>query len=149
MILFDPDGIRVPLPRGAWRLWQVRSLLDGRPLLKALRGEMETLGYSRQDCFAVRIALEEAIVNAVKHGHRGNLSKSVQVRYRVDTNEVELEVVDEGAGFDPGAVPDPLAAENLDGLQGGGLFLMRTYMSSVQFNERGNGVRLRRRRSPS
>jgi serine/threonine-protein kinase RsbW len=65
----------------------------------------------------------------------------------VDGERVLAEVQDQGAGFDPRQVPDPLAPENRDRPRGRGLLLMRSYLSWVRFNRRGNGVRLCRRGS--
>jgi serine/threonine-protein kinase RsbW len=112
-----------------------------------LEAEMIALGYPDKDVFAVKLVLGEAIVNAVKHGHRGDEKKRVQVRYQVTRDEVLAEVLDEGAGFDPSLVPDPRLEENLDRPGGRGLFLMQVYMSWVRFNERGNGVTFCRQRS--
>jgi serine/threonine-protein kinase RsbW len=94
----------------------------------------------------VRLGLEEALVNAVRHGNRGDPRKRVRVRYRVAPQEVWAEVEDEGPGFDPGAVPDPTGPERLERPGGRGLLLMRHYLSSVSYNERGNAVTLRKRR---
>jgi len=108
---------------------------------------MEGAGYSEKDVFSVRLALEEAIVNAIRHGNKGDPAKSVQVRYRVTDREVVTEIQDEGPGFDPYNIPDPLAPENLESPTGRGLFLIRYYMTSVTFNERGNCLTLCKERS--
>jgi serine/threonine-protein kinase RsbW len=108
---------------------------------------MAAAGYAAQDQFAVRLALDEALANAIKHGHRGDARKRVDVRYRVGPAEVRVEVHDQGPGFDPARVPDPLAADNVERASGRGLLLMRSYMTWVRHNERGNGVTLCRLRS--
>jgi serine/threonine-protein kinase RsbW len=112
-----------------------------------MEAEMTALGYQDKDVFAVKLVLGEAIVNAVRHGNRGDEKKRVQVTYQVTRNEVIVEVLDEGAGFNPALVPDPRLEENLDRPGGRGLFLMQVYMSWVRFNERGNGVTFCRQRS--
>jgi serine/threonine-protein kinase RsbW len=108
---------------------------------------MERLGYSDKDTFAIRLALEEALVNAVKHGNRGDAGKQVRVSYRVTAEEVWAEVEDEGQGFDPSSVADPTSEAGMDRPCGRGLLLMRHYLSSVEYNQRGNVVRLCKRRS--
>jgi serine/threonine-protein kinase RsbW len=108
---------------------------------------MAAAGYAAYDRFAVRVAVHEALTNAIKHGHRGDARKRVELRYRVDAAAVRVEVLDQGAGFDPALVPNPLAPENLERPSGRGLLLMRTFMTSVRHNERGNGVTLCRLRS--
>jgi serine/threonine-protein kinase RsbW len=108
---------------------------------------MKRLDYSEQDIFGVRLALTEALVNAVRHGNQGDPGKQVRVYYRLTSAEVEVEVEDEGQGFDPTGVPDPTSPERLEQPGGRGLLLMRHYLSSVEYNERGNAVILRKRRS--
>jgi serine/threonine-protein kinase RsbW len=103
--------------------------------------------YPERDLFAIRLALEEAIVNAVRHGHRNDPSKTVRVRYQVSEQQLTVEIQDEGPGFDPEGVPDPLAPGNLERPGGRGVFLMRHYMTWVSYNERGNVVTMCRRRS--
>ncbi len=99
--------------------------------------------YPEAAAFAVRLAFEEGISNAFRHGHR-DLSPStpVRVRLEVDDREAVIEIEDAGPGFDPGAVPDPTLPENLEKPGGRGLMLMQAYMSEVSYNERGNCVRM-------
>ena len=127
----------------------VRSAGEVVPLVDRVAAAMEAEGYPEHDVFAMRLALEEALVNALKHGHRNDPGKQVQVRYDVTAERALAEVRDEGPGFDPDAVPDPLAAENLERPSGRGLLLMRHYLSWVRHNARGNAVTLCKRRSPT
>jgi serine/threonine-protein kinase RsbW len=120
----------------------VRSLADLPRVVDPLIDEMRRLQYPGPDVFAVRLAVEEALVNAVEHGNRGDPSKQVEVRYQVTAQRVLVEVEDEGPGFDPGDVADPLSPEGLTRTGGRGLHLMRCCMTSVRFNERGNAVTL-------
>jgi serine/threonine-protein kinase RsbW len=138
-----------PLPcptEGAWHHERVRSPQDMGRLLGTIASAMSESGYQARDIFAVRLALEEAIVNAVEHGHRGDGLKSVRVTYQVEPGQVLAEVEDQGPGFDPSQVPDPTAPENLAKPSGRGLFLMRHLMSWVRHNVRGNRVTLCRYR---
>jgi serine/threonine-protein kinase RsbW len=95
-----------------------------------------------RDVFSIRLALEEALVNAIKHGNQMDHSKKVQVGYRLFADRFEVVITDEGSGFDPEDVPDPTAVENLERPCGRGLMLMRHYMSEVAFSARGNCVRM-------
>jgi serine/threonine-protein kinase RsbW len=108
---------------------------------------MRILGYPGKDLFAMRLALAEAVINAFRHGNLGDPSKAVRVSYLVTPLEVAAEVEDDGAGFDPEQVSDPLAGVNIERVSGRGVFLMRVYMSGVSFNRRGNCVTLWRQRS--
>jgi serine/threonine-protein kinase RsbW len=96
-------------------------------------------GYGESSCFAVRLAVEEALTNAFNHGHKG-LPPEAPVRFdfNVGPREVVICVEDQGPGFKPDAVPDPTLEENLEIPSGRGLLLMRAYMASVEFSERGN-----------
>jgi serine/threonine-protein kinase RsbW len=104
--------------------------------------------YDERDVFAIRLALDEALVNAVKHGNRMDRSKHVRIAYRLTDEQFEITIEDAGAGFDPDAVADPLASENLERPCGQGLLLMRHYMSAVAFHPPGNKVTMSRHRSP-
>ena len=128
--------------REKWERVMVRRCADVVAVLEAVAEKLRAVGYSRKEEFGVRLALEEAIVNALKHGHRGDPSKQVHVRYRVEADRVTVEVEDEGPGFRPEQVPDPLAPENRERDCGRGLLLMRSYMTSVRYNDRGTCVTL-------
>ena len=95
-----------------------------------------------------RVGVTEALANAVLYGNRRDPSKSVRVEVRLDSRRVVLHVVDEGPGFDPGRVPDPTLPDNLDRPGGRGLFLIRELMDEVEYNDRGNAVRLVLLRDP-
>lgn len=94
--------------------------------------------FDEREIFGIRLALEEALVNAIKHGNQSDRSKSVHIRYRVEPSRFDIGIADEGRGFDPGAVANPLADENLDRPSGRGLFLMRHYMTEVVYHPPGN-----------
>ena len=94
---------------------------------------------------AVEIALKEALNNAVVHGNRMDPKKLVQVRCRCDRGKgVSLVVKDQGQGFDPNTIPDPLAAENLEAEHGRGILLMRSQMDQVSFECGGTEVHMRK-----
>ena len=93
------------------------------------------------------MALEEALVNAIKHGNGMDPAKQVQIDCRFDDDGVRIVIEDEGPGFDVTAVPDPTAEENLDKPGGRGIMLMRSFMSHVEYNELGNRLVLEKRRA--
>jgi len=96
--------------------------------------------WTEQDIFGIHLALEEAIMNAIKHGNREDPGKTVAVRWQLADDRFCVQVTDEGEGFNPEDVPDPTLDENLDRPSGRGLMLMRSYMSEVLYNARGNSV---------
>jgi serine/threonine-protein kinase RsbW len=116
-------------------------------LLADVLDAMERAGYSVADNFAVRMALEEAVVNAVKHGHGHDARKQVRIWWTIRASAVKLVVEDQGPGFDPAGVPDPFLADNQERPCGRGLMLIKAYMTWVRFNRRGNCVTMCRRRS--
>src|SRR5438552_13832575 len=78
---------------------------------------------TEKDIFGIRLALEEALVNAIKHGNQMDRSKKVAIVSRVEAERFEIHITDEGNGFDPGDVPDPTAVENIERPCGRGLML--------------------------
>jgi serine/threonine-protein kinase RsbW len=99
---------------------------------------------SEKDIFCIKLALEEALVNAIKHGNQMDRSKKVQISFRIHADRFECQISDEGPGFDPEDVPDPTAVENLERPCGRGLMLMRYYMNEVVYSSRGNCVSMHR-----
>jgi serine/threonine-protein kinase RsbW len=104
--------------------------------------KLEANKFSQEDIFAVHLAIEEAFINAIKHGNKMNADKEVKIGYSVSPDKVEISMTDQGSGFDPEAVPDPRLGENLYKSGGRGLLLMQSYMDVVEFNKRGNRVRM-------
>jgi len=90
--------------------------------------------------FNCRVALSEALANAIQYGNRGDRSKRVTVRVLFGKTAIEMEVTDEGAGFDPQAVNDPTAPGRLESPDGRGIFLIRRLVDEVRFNDKGNAI---------
>jgi len=90
--------------------------------------------------FRLRVVLSEAISNAVVRGNGEDRTKWVDVRAELVPESIRVSVTDEGPGFDPDAVPEPLRPEQLDEAGGRGLYLIRKLVDAVQFNERGNSI---------
>jgi serine/threonine-protein kinase RsbW len=89
-----------------------------------------------------RVGMCEALANAVIYGNRRDPEKRVRVEVELDPERVAVRVIDQGRGFDPGHVPDPTLPENLENAGGRGIFLLRKLMDQVEYNDRGNEVRL-------
>jgi serine/threonine-protein kinase RsbW len=97
----------------------------------------------------VSVAVRESVVNAIKHGNKNDESKRVVVEFTPipldEPEEIVIRVEDEGEGFDPEDVADPLAPENILKSSGRGIFLIRSFMDDVQLHrgkERGMEVRM-------
>jgi serine/threonine-protein kinase RsbW len=98
--------------------------------------------YHPDSMFAVRLCLEEALVNAFRHGNRFEPGLVVKFRASIGPDTCTFEVEDQGEGFDPGGVPDPTSSENLEIPSGRGIMLMRAYMSEVEYLDPGNRIRM-------
>ena len=96
-------------------------------------------GLSEEAVFGMDMAVREAITNAVVHGNKEDESKEVEVSFNCSRHAIEIEVKDQGAGFDPAVVPDPTAPENLLKTSGRGNFLIRNFMDEVQWSSRQEG----------
>jgi serine/threonine-protein kinase RsbW len=78
--------------------------------------------------------------NAIVRGNCEDRTKSVDVRVELVPDSISVSVTDEGPGFDPTTVPEPIRPEQLDEARGRGLFLIRKLVDAVQFNEQGNSI---------
>jgi serine/threonine-protein kinase RsbW len=132
---------------GNLNVLEIHTLVDMQKGINRILAEMKALGYGERDIFGVRLSLEEAIVNSIRHGHRGDVSKSVLLRYLLDDHNLIIEIKDQGRGFDPDILPNPTAPENRETPGGRGVFLYRHYMTWVAFNEKGNCVTFCKKRS--
>jgi serine/threonine-protein kinase RsbW len=94
----------------------------------------------RRVAFNLRTALAEALANAILYGNGQDPSKRVRVRVETAPDAVRMHVSDEGAGFDPNALPDPTQPENLEREDGRGLFVMQHLVDQVTFNADGNAI---------
>jgi serine/threonine-protein kinase RsbW len=126
--------------------FEIVSITEAYAIAASIGDLMRALDYPPLDIFSVRLTLLEAAANAVQPGSANDPNKRIQIRCLVRPSETVVEVRDEGTGFDPAAVPDPCLDENLH-KPSGGVFLMRVYSNSVNFNPQGNQVTLCRRRS--
>ena len=121
----------------------IRSEPDqlSRPVT-AIMDRLKEMKYDERTQFAVRLCLEEALINALKHGNKMDRMKRIMITYHVDERELRISVQDEGHGFHPKAVPDPRLPENLEVAHGRGLLLMRSYMDDVLYSDNGRKVTL-------
>ncbi len=102
----------------------------------------ETAEEGRRLDLNFRVGLTEALSNAILYGNRDDPSKHVRLEVKLENGRIRATVRDQGAGFDPTAVPDPTRPENLSRPCGRGLFLMRQLLDEVWYNDRGNEVTL-------
>ena len=96
--------------------------------------------FGDMDVFAIKLAVEEALVNAIKHGNQMESDRRVRIAYTVTEERFSIRIEDEGIGFSPAEVPDPTDPSNVERCCGRGLFLIRNFMTSVDYVGRGNVV---------
>ena len=102
--------------------------------------ELDCLNGHRE---SVDLSLREALVNAVKHGNRGDRAKRVELDcFQQADGSILLVVRDEGPGFDPGRVPDPTEPENIFRGSGRGILMIRSFMDDVRFERGGREIRM-------
>ncbi len=94
----------------------------------------ENAGVDEDGSHWIGMAVREAVANAIKHGNKLDVSKKVNATFTLRGAELEITIVDEGTGFDPSAVSDPLNPQNLMKTSGRGIFYMRTFMDAVQYS---------------
>jgi serine/threonine-protein kinase RsbW len=100
----------------------------------------------RRTRFRLQVVLSEALSNAIVRGNGEDGRKSVHVRAELRADAIQLVVTDEGPGFDPTAVPEPIRPEQLDEANGRGLYLIRKLVVAVLFTEQGNSICMTLRR---
>ena len=133
-------------------MWNVKEILPsqlgaGDDFLARLLGQLEAFQWGQRDTFGIRLSVEEALVNAIRHGNCLNCDKCVRVECRLSDHEFWIRISDEGLGFNPKRLPDPTAPENLEVPNGRGVMLMRNFMSRVEYNKKGNVVIMGKHRS--
>lgn len=127
--------------------WVIPSeLAHGSRVLEEIIERLEGHEWTSHDVYSVRLALDEAIVNAIKHGNCLDEKKCVRIACKLSPQGLWVEITDEGPGFKPEEVPDCTCDENLEVPSGRGLMLMRCFMSRVEFSQQGNCVTMEKLR---
>ncbi len=141
------------MPNQSWT-WRTQQVIpsesaSGKRILDEILAQLDAHKWSKRDIFAIHLALEEALVNAIKHGNQWDVSKNVHIDCRLSPCQILVEIRDEGKGFDPCDVPDCTDEERLEMASGRGVLLMRSFMSSVEYTGKGNCVVMTKDRGPA
>ncbi|HOW43415.1 MAG TPA: ATP-binding protein [Candidatus Omnitrophota bacterium] len=115
------------------------------PFIDGMIHKIRALGCQEEDAFNIRLALEEALTNAIRHGNASDPRRQVSVHIEADSRQVAMDVHDQGKGFDFLHLPDPTRREYVNRPSGRGVFLMRKLMDEVEFYDQGSGVRMVKR----
>ncbi len=103
---------------------------------------LETCAVSQRDLFCIRLAIAEAITNAIRHGNRMDHSKTVTIEWNISSQKIAISITDQGEGFDPSTLSDPTEEENLDRPGGRGVLLIRNFMDEMNYNACGNSLQM-------
>ncbi len=147
-----PDELPEPLPatgRVCAGTATVRSLTDMDGVLPILLDALQRHGFTDREIQGIQLAVREAIRNAIEHGHKGDPTRQVRIRYLLNPLGLLIQVEDEGAGFRPEWVLRPSESPSDSNQIGRGLRLMKQHMSEVRYNASGNCVTLVKRRGGS
>jgi serine/threonine-protein kinase RsbW len=144
------------MTRGGTVKLQIHSNFDMLDFVQVVSDRMAQLGGLDEDAIHwIGVAVRESVINAIKHGNRENLHKLVTVEFTFTPvaapEELVVRVLDEGEGFEPEEIADPLAPENLLKASGRGIFFMRSFMDDVTIkraSEGGMEVRMVKKLSP-
>jgi serine/threonine-protein kinase RsbW len=99
-------------------------------------------GISKENYGKILVSILEAVNNAIIHGNKNNVKKHVDIELELLKDVLKITVTDEGIGFSPEEVPDPTKPENIETLNGRGIFLMSKLADGIKFNKKGNSVKM-------
>lgn len=128
---------------------QIRSTFEMLDFVQVVSDELGRMyGLEEDAVHWVGVAVRESVINAIKHGNGEDSSKTVTIEFALDApdkpSELVVRVMDQGKGFEPEAVANPLAPENLLKSSGRGIFFMRSFMDDVELSRKpGGGMEVR------
>ena len=120
------------------------DFMKGRDVQQRILEAVGAHAYHENAVFAIKLALDEAMINAIKHGNKLDPHKRVRIEANISPQLAEIIIEDEGPGFDPASVPDPTLEENLEKTGGRGLLLILAYMTSAEWSNAGRRLRMTR-----
>jgi serine/threonine-protein kinase RsbW len=122
------------------------DMATAHKLIDQAMEQLETTEWSSKEKFAINMALEEALVNAVQHGNDSDSNKKVHFVCSLNGDLIYVRIEDEGPGFDPEAIPDPTDAEHILDNHGRGVLLIKNFVTRVRWNDKGNVIEFEKER---
>ena len=110
-------------------------------------GQLEKNDWPNKDIFGIHMAIEEAVMNAIRHGNQCCPEKEIHVLIEISSTQFYSKITDQGCGFNPEELPDPTDDENLEKTSGRGVMLIKSFVDEAIYNEKGNSVELKKKRS--
>jgi serine/threonine-protein kinase RsbW len=123
--------------------YRMESTLESVNKAEAMADQVAAqAGFDEDTRSGITMAVREGMINAILHGNAYAADKRVNLTFEQNGREMTVVISDEGHGFIPDEVPDPLAPENLLKTSGRGIFLMRAFMDEVRFRKLGPGTEI-------
>ncbi|GAB5539403.1 MAG: hypothetical protein Salg2KO_15060 [Salibacteraceae bacterium] len=117
---------------------ELKTSIDQLSLLEAMIDRMHEDGHIPDELYGnVLVASTEALLNAIHHGNKEDRSKPIKVVSTIEVNTLTISVIDQGKGFDVDALPDPTDPENIEKLNGRGIFIIQNLTDEVEFDNNG------------
>ena len=116
-------------------------------IIGVLLDNLEKYKWTNKDTFGIHMAMEEAVMNAIRHGNKCAPDKEVHVLIEIKKDRFYAKITDQGDGFDPTLLPDPTADNNLEKTSGRGVMLMNNFVEEVVYNDKGNSVELKKKKA--
>ena len=91
-----------------------------------------TAGFDEEEQHRIEMAVHESMINAIWHGNKNDCGKSVWLQFKIHPDRLEIRIRDQGNGFDPTHLPDPLDSDNLLNVSGRGIYLIRSFMDEFR-----------------
>ena len=123
------------------RKFRIKSDIEELKIIEKAIDEITVLAKVSSNCFGkILVSVLEAVNNAIVHGNKFALDKFVDVTIKWKDEKFSVTVKDEGPGFKPDKIPDPTLPENIENVNGRGVFLMTKLADEIKFNKKGNSV---------
>ena len=120
---------------------KIESKIENLRIVEKVIDEISAeIGFDQDNYGKILVSTMEAVNNAIIHGNKAIESKIVEIEISYKRKVLKISVSDEGPGFKPKEVPDPTKPENIENLNGRGVFLMSRLADKIEFNEPGNKV---------
>ena len=138
----DADELQLSIPSSYDAMEKVAAMIERAG---------DRVGISEDDEVDLMISVMEAVNNAIQHGNKEDVSKQVHIKIETEPGQLICWVRDEGPGFDPESVPNPLSPDNLLNPSGRGILMMREFMDHVEFSagDTGTSVKMSKQFSAS
>jgi serine/threonine-protein kinase RsbW len=114
------------------------------PFLERIGNAVMEITGSQDEMFKVKLALEEALTNAMRHGNHLDLKRSVAVHITIAPRAITIDIHDQGEGFDYHRLPDPTVEPHVNRPCGRGVYLIRQLMDTTEYYDNGCGIRMKK-----